>query len=152
VVVSRIVSTITIARNPDEVFGYVTVPGRWPEWHPSSLAVSGCPPERSLEVGERCTEEFLVAGRHGSCEWAVVERIPGVRWTIATATQGGSATIAYDLAPAEGGTSFRRTLDYRMPNALLALLDRLVLRRRIEAESKEALRRLKARLESGGPG
>jgi hypothetical protein len=34
-----------------------------------------------------------------------------------------------------------------LSNALLALLDRLVLRRRVEAESAEALRRLKGVLE-----
>jgi hypothetical protein len=37
-----------------------------------------------------------------------------------------------------------------MNNPLLALLDTLVLRRRIDAESAEAVRRLKERLESAG--
>jgi hypothetical protein len=38
---------------------------------------------------------------------------------------------------------FERDFDYTMPNPLLRLLDRLVLRRRIEAESAETPRRLK---------
>jgi hypothetical protein len=38
---------------------------------------------------------------------------------------------------------FERDFDYTMPNPLLRLLDRLVLRRRVEAESAETLRRLK---------
>jgi hypothetical protein len=42
---------------------------------------------------------------------------------------------------------FERDFDYTMPNPLLRLLDRLVLRRRVEAESAETLRRLKDVLE-----
>jgi len=39
-------------------------------------------------------------------------------------------------------------LTYKMNNPLLALLDALILRRRIEAKSAEALRRLKERWET----
>jgi uncharacterized membrane protein len=62
---------------------------------------------------------------------------------------GGTGTITYTFNPDDGGTNFERDFVYAMPNALLALLDRLVLRRRVEAESTEALRRLKAEVEAG---
>jgi hypothetical protein len=52
------------------------------------------------------------------------------------------------LTPHADGTTFERELVYTLPNLLLRLLDRLVLRRRIEAESAEALRRLKDLLET----
>jgi hypothetical protein len=42
---------------------------------------------------------------------------------------------------------FERDFDYTIPNPLLRLLDRLVLRRRVEAEFAGALRRLKSVLE-----
>jgi hypothetical protein len=60
---------------------------------------------------------------------------------------GGSATIIYRLTAQGGGTRFERELVYRMPNAWLAILDRLLIRRRMAAESVEALRRLKLILE-----
>ena len=53
---------------------------------------------------------------------------------------GGSGTLTYDLTPHLEGTTFEGAFVYAMPNPLLAVLDRLVLRRRVEAE---ALRRLK---------
>ncbi|MCZ7574516.1 MAG: hypothetical protein M5U01_38695 [Ardenticatenaceae bacterium] len=54
----------------------------------------------------------------------------------------------YNLTPHSDGTTFEREFVYTMPNPLEALLDRLVLCRRIEAESAEALRRLTVVLES----
>ncbi len=56
---------------------------------------------------------------------------------------GGGGTITYTLKPYNDGTTFEREFVYSMSNPLLALLDRLVLRRRVEAESAEALKRLK---------
>ena len=56
-------------------------------------------------------------------------------------------TITYALPPHLEGTTFERDFVYAMPNPLLAVLDWLVFRRRVEAESTEALRRLKDVLE-----
>jgi hypothetical protein len=53
------------------------------------------------------------------------------------------------LTPEPEGTAFERQFVYTTPTPWLALLDRLLLRRRIAAESAEALRRLKRVLESG---
>ncbi len=79
------------------------------------------------------------------------EREAPRRWVIAGEVQGGGGgTITYSLTPDAGGTIFERDFVYTMPNVLLALLDRLVLRRRVEAESAEALRQLKAAVE-GSP-
>jgi uncharacterized protein YndB with AHSA1/START domain len=145
---AKIRTVETIRRSPADVFAYVTVPARWPEWHPSSLRVSGTA-DRSLHVGESCVEEYVVAGRRGSCTWTVRERTDNQRWVIETVVRGQRATISYALTPVAGGTRFERVLRYRMPNPFLALLDVLVLRRRVRSESKEATRRLKERLEKG---
>src|ERR1700741_3769940 len=67
---TRIVSTVDIARSPPEVFAYVTTPGNWPQWHPSSLAVSGAV-DHPLEIGESVIEDFQVAGRRGRVTWRV---------------------------------------------------------------------------------
>jgi hypothetical protein len=78
----------------------------------------------------------------------VRERTPPHRWVIeGEADGGGSAIITYRLTAPGDGTRFERELVYRMPNLRLAVLDRLFIRRRMAAESTEALRRLKLILE-----
>jgi uncharacterized protein YndB with AHSA1/START domain len=144
---TRIYKTIQINAPIEQVFDYVTTPGNWLEWHPSSLGVSGAT-DHSLEPGEKVTEEYLVAGRRGRMVWTVRERVAPRRWVIDGQVEGGGGgKITYTLTPYESGTNFERELIYTMPNLLLALLDRLVLRRRVGAESAEALRRLKDVLE-----
>jgi uncharacterized protein YndB with AHSA1/START domain len=144
---TRIYTTIRVEEPPERLFEYVTTSGNWPAWHPSSLGVSGAT-DHSLEPGEKVTEEYTVAGRRGRVIWTVREREAPRRWVIAGEVEGGGGgTITYSLTPDAGGTIFERDFVYTMPNALLALLDRLVLRRRVEAESAEALRRLKNVLE-----
>ncbi len=145
-----IYTTIQIQTPIERVFDYVTTPGNWPRWHPSSLGVSGAT-DHSLHPGEQVTEEYRVAGRRGRVVWTVREREAPRRWVIDGQVEGGGGgTITYALTPLNGGTTFEREFVYTMPNLLLALLDRLVLRRRVEAESAEALRRLKRVLEERG--
>ncbi len=146
---TRILTTARIQAPIEEVFDYVTTPGNWPEWHPSSLGVSGAT-DHPLEPGEQVTEEFRVAGRRGRVVWTVREREAPRRWLIDGQVEGGG-TITYTLTQHDDGTTFEREFIYTMPNLLLALLDRLVLRRRVEAESAEALRRLKRTLEQRSP-
>jgi hypothetical protein len=140
---SRIDKTIQIRKPVEQVFEFVTTPVNWPRWHPSSLAVSGAI-DHSLEVGEQVTEEFLVAGRRGRLVWRVRESIPHRRWVIDGQTEErGRGIITYNFASLRDGTKFDREFVYAMPNRFMTLLDWLFIRRRIEAESAEALRRLK---------
>ncbi len=142
-----IYTTIQIQTPIERVFDYVTTPGNWPRWHPSCLGVSGAT-DHSLEPGKQVTEEFRVAGWRGRVVWTVREREAPRRWVIeGQAEGGGDGAITYTLASHDGGTTFEREVVYTMPNPLLALLDRLLLRRRVEAESAEALGRLKDVLE-----
>jgi uncharacterized protein YndB with AHSA1/START domain len=105
---SRIITRATIVRSPEEVFAYVTSPGHWPEWHPSSLGVTGAT-DHSLAVAEEVTESFLVAGRKGSAHWTVRERVEPRRWVIFGLVEGGgTGTITYALTPLDGGTAFER--------------------------------------------
>jgi uncharacterized protein YndB with AHSA1/START domain len=70
---TRILSTAYINQPVEMVFEYVTTPGNWPQWHPSSLGVEGAT-DHSLVVGETCVEAFKVAGRYGRARWTVIER------------------------------------------------------------------------------
>ena len=144
---TTIATTATIARPTAEVFDYVTTPAHWPVWHPSSLGLEGAT-DHSLHVGEQVTEEFCVAGRRGSVTWTVIAREAPSRWAIrGRLATGGRGTITYTLTAIPDGTAYRRELAYAMPNWFAALLDRLFIRRRIQNESGEAVRRLKQALE-----
>jgi uncharacterized protein YndB with AHSA1/START domain len=144
---TRIVTTVEIGAAIERVFDYATTAGDWPSWHPASRSVSGAT-DHSAAEGERITEQIETGGRSWRAVWTVRERAPPHRWVIeGEAEGGGSAIIAYRLS-ADGGTRFERELVYRMPNLWLAILDRLFIRRRMTAESAEALRRLKVILES----
>ncbi len=149
---TRIYSTATIHRPTEAVFDYVTTPDHWPEWHPSSLAVSGGT-DHSLLVGEQVTERFRVAGRQGTVIWTVREREAPRRWVIDGSIVGsaGGGKVSYTLTRRDGGTFFEREFVYPLPTLLLRVLDALIVRRRIDAESSEAVRRLRARLEAGEP-
>ena len=145
---TRIITTATILRPPTVVYEYVTTPAHWLVWHPSSLGLHGAT-DHSLQVGEEVTEEFRVAGRRGSVTWRVIERDAPTRWAISgRVAGGGDGTITYTLSTAGAATLFRREFVYAMPNWFAGLLDRLFVRRRVEAESAEAVRRLKQALET----
>jgi hypothetical protein len=145
---TRIYTTAHIRQPIERVFDYVTTAGNWPAWHPSSLGVSGAADHSALP-GEQVTEEFLVAGRRGRVVWTVRTREAPRRWVIDGLITGRASggVITYALTSQEAGTFFEREFVYEAPNLLFALLDGLVFRRRVEAESREALRRLKSILE-----
>ncbi len=141
---TRISTPVQIPLPIQAVFEYVTTPGHWPEWHPSSLGVSGAT-THSLEIGEQVTEEFLVAGRRGQAIWTVKERVVPSRWVIEGEINGRkSGIVTYTLSLRDNGTYFEREFVYSMPNFLLGLLDRFVLRPRIEAELKQAVQQLRS--------
>ncbi|MHB9834236.1 SRPBCC family protein [Paraburkholderia terrae] len=147
---TRIVTIMPIARESTAVFDYVTTPAHWPAWHPSSLSVTGAT-DHSLGIGEQTTEEFRVAGRRGEVVWTVVERKRPEKWTIDGTIEGRPAgTVSYALTPdtnGNGGTEFERTFTYRSPTLWFALLNAVLLRAKIQAESDEAVDRLKDILE-----
>lgn len=141
---TTILSTIDIPRSVETVFDYVTTPGNWPEWHPSSEGVVGAT-DHSLDVGEQVIEDYFVAGRRGKVTWTVRERLAPTRWVIdgvITTGRGGGGTITYTCMPRDGGTYFVREFVYSTPSLFYAVLDALIVRRRIAAESDQALRQL----------
>ncbi len=72
-----------------------------------------------------------------------------VLWSIEAAPpEGGRARIDYVLSADPGEVLFRRELSYAMPSRWLDLMDRVVIRKRMQRESALALKRLKQNLES----
>src|SRR5438094_7992664 len=143
----RFVTTTLIRRPAERVFAFLTPPANWPLWHPSSVKVTG-PVDHPLQPGEQVTEEFVVAGQSGKAVWTVRECSAPHLWLIdGVAENGNRATITYTLRPHDGGTAFERVLvltrlQTEPPEEALEGF-----RRQVEAESTEALRRLKSLLE-----
>jgi uncharacterized protein YndB with AHSA1/START domain len=147
---TRICNSIQIRQPIEPVFDFITTPANWPQWHPASVSVGGNA-DHSLLPAEAVTENISVAGRRGQITWLVRERSAPHRWVIDGAGKnGGHATITYTLTRHPAGTNFERELVYAMPNPLLAVLDWLIIRSRMKADSVEALQRLKRLLESSG--
>ena len=139
---------IEIARDPQTVYDYVTTPAHWIDWHPATRNVTGAA-DHSLQVGEEVVEDAVVAGRRLQVTWRAVERDAPRRWVISTYGGQATGTVTYTLTPsATGGTAFRREFVYPTNSLRFKLADALVIRRKVQAESTEALRRLKARLEA----
>jgi uncharacterized protein YndB with AHSA1/START domain len=144
---TRICNSIQIRRPIEQVFDFITTPANWPQWHPASVSVGGNA-DHSLLPGEEVTENISVVGRPGLITWLVRERSAPHRWVIdGTGKDDSRATITYTLTPHPDGMTFERELVYTMPNALLAVLDWLIIRARMKTDSAEALRRLKRLLE-----
>ena len=142
----RIVTTIQIRCPIDQVFDFLTTPAYWVRWHPSTLAVSGAT-DHSLEVGEQVTEEYVVAGQPGRATWTVRERQAPFRWVFETTAENGhQATISYTLKTAGDDTHFEREVVIVFP-AEIPEAAQLAFQQKVEAESAEALRRVKEVLE-----
>lgn len=147
---TRLQHEILIRRDAATVFDYVSTPARWPEWHPSSLHL-GPGTDHPLPAGAGFEEDIRAGGRRGHLRWTVRGAERPRRWSAdAVAHNGVRLQLSYRLEAAGSDTRFRRELEDVMPNFWWALLDRLLLRRRIDAESAESLRQLKAVLESPG--
>jgi uncharacterized protein YndB with AHSA1/START domain len=149
---TRIADAIDIAAPPQRVFAYVTAPANWPRWHPQSRAVSGVV-DRTPQPGEKTIEDFEIAGRKGRATWTSVAVDAPRRWEFSGQGEdgGGRAHIIYTLTPRGSGTHFERDLVYRGSNLAFAIVNALKLRAVMEADSAEAVRRLKRAIEALPP-
>jgi polyketide cyclase/dehydrase/lipid transport protein len=139
----RIVTSIHIGISMEEVFDFLTTPGNWPRWHPSSLRVTGAV-DHSLDVGEKVIEHYRSAGLEGTATWTVRERAAPIRWVIdGVAVNGDEFTITYRLTGQADGTLFERELVFTKLTPREPPIDVALATRHFEKESAEALRRLK---------
>jgi uncharacterized protein YndB with AHSA1/START domain len=146
---TRIYNTIQIDKPVEQVFDYVTTAANWLQWHPSSIGVTGAA-DHPGNVGEQVTEQYVVAGNRGTVVWTVRERDCPRHWVIdgVLLERRGGGTVAYTLTAKNGGTFFEREFAYPTAGLFFRLIDALIYRRRVQAESEQALRNLKRKLES----
>jgi len=145
-----IVSTIEIARPPDEVFSYVTDPSRFAEWQTDVVRVrmdAGRPPA----VGSR----FTTTRRIGRAERTMTQEITDLSPPRSWAAHGIDGPVRPNanitVEPTEDSTRSRVTiaLDFE-GHGIGRLLVPLVVRRMARKGSPLSYQNLKERLESGG--
>lgn len=148
---TRLQHSIVIAADPGVVFDYVCTPGFWPDWHPSSLRLHG-DAARPLHADDRFEEDIRAGGREARLRWRVLTAEAPALWTAqAVADNGVELELTYRVQPAANGTLFERELLYRVSGWWLKLLNILLLRRRIAAESVHSLQQLQSVLEGTRP-
>lgn len=144
---TQLLHRIHIDAGIDKLFAYVSTPEFWPDWHPSSLRVYGVA-GRPLHTDEGFDEDIRAAGREARLRWRVVACDAPTLWSAqAAADNGVDLMLAYRLQPEASGVLFERRVNYRLRGWWLNLLDPLILRRRINAESELSLRQLKQVME-----
>jgi uncharacterized protein YndB with AHSA1/START domain len=143
-----IVTTLDIARPPEEVFAIATDPTRFAEWQPDVVRVETDRPA-PLPVGARFTTIRRIGGVERAIAQQVAEVVPPHRWAARSETGPirPSATIA--IEPIDGGTGSRVTftLDFVGHGIGLPLLP--LVRRQTRQGAPVSYRRLKRLLESG---
>jgi uncharacterized protein YndB with AHSA1/START domain len=135
-----------IDRPAEDVFAYIDDLSHLPEW--IDIIDDSVAAESTTRIGTQVTNRIDLLGRHFRNVLEVVEREPNHKLAL-QATQPFNVTGTFVLEPEDGGTRFTVILDaqpaafFRVGKPILAGVGR----RRFAGH----LRRLKGRLESGGP-
>jgi uncharacterized protein YndB with AHSA1/START domain len=144
-----IVSSIDIARPPDEVFAYVSDPARFPQWQRDVVRVRV---EGGGQAGEgaRFTTTRRIGGVERTMIQEVIERTPPERWTVRGVDGPIRPSAEVSVEPLDGGASSRVTfaLDFEGDGIGKALLP--MVRRQTSRAAPASYRNLKERLEHGG--
>jgi uncharacterized protein YndB with AHSA1/START domain len=143
-----IVSSIEVARPPDEVFSYSTDPSRFAEWQLDVVGVR-VDGDRPLTVGSRFTTTRRIGGVERTMTQEVTEHLAPRSW-VARGVDGPirpSATITVE--PLDGGAGSRVTfaLDFEGHGIGRPLLP--AVRRQTKRAAPVSYRNLKQRLEGG---
>ncbi len=146
-----IVSSVEIARPPDEVFAYVTDPSRFPEWQRDVVRVQA-EPGRAPGVGWRFTTTRRVGGVERTMTQEVTEIDPPRSWAVHGVEGPIRPNASVTVEPLDGGRRSRVTfaLDFEGHGIGRPLLP--AVRRQTTKQAPMSYRNLKERLERGAPG
>lgn len=142
-----ITTSIEIARSAEDVFEYVTDPGRMPEWQQG--CARGHMDGPTTRVGSKCTTVRRIGGRERTATTEITEYDPPHRW----ADRGidgpvrAMVTVAVEPLPDRSRSHITIALDFT-GHGIGKLLIALIVRRQAASEMPENMRRLKQRLEA----
>ena len=143
-----IVSSIDIARPPDEVFAYATDPARFAEWQRDVVRVR-VEGDRPPVVGSRFTTTRRVGGTERTMTQEVTERSVPRRWAARGVDGPIRPNATLTVEPLDGGARSRVTfaLDFEGHGIGRPLLP--VIRRQAARQAPRSYRTLRQRLEGG---
>jgi uncharacterized protein YndB with AHSA1/START domain len=146
--VPPIVSSIEIARSPDEVFSYVTDPSRFAEWQHDvvSVRIEGDSPQR---VGSKFTTTRRIGGVERTISQEITEINPPRSWAARGVAGPIKPNANVTVEPLNDSTRSRVTfaLDFEGHGIGVPLVP--VVRRMAAKGAPRSYRNLKERLESG---
>jgi uncharacterized protein YndB with AHSA1/START domain len=144
-----IVSSIEIARRPEEAFAYVTDTSRLPEWQESLVSArpeDGGPPA----VGSKLITTRKVGRRERKMTMELTDINAPRSWAARGIDGPIRGIVNGTVEPLDDGTRSRVTIELDFEgHGLGKLLVPLVVRRQAKREMPVNLRNLKQRLESG---
>ena len=144
-----IVSSIEIARPPEEVFSYVTDPSRLAEWQESvvSTRIEGSGPPG---VGSRVVVTRGIGRGERAMTSEMTELSPSRSWGVRGVDGPVRGNVKGTIDPLDDSARSRVTIELDLQgHGLGKLLVPLVVRRQAQREMPTNLRNLKERLESG---
>jgi uncharacterized protein YndB with AHSA1/START domain len=147
--VAQVVSTIDIARPPEEVFAYVTDPARLSEWQESvvSSRTEGAGPPG---VGTRASVTRRIRSVERTMTSELAEFSPPRSWAVHGVDGPVRGNVTGTIVPLEDGTRSRVTIALDLVGyGIGKLLVPLVVRSQARKEMPTNLRNLKERLERG---
>jgi uncharacterized protein YndB with AHSA1/START domain len=144
-----IVTSIDVARPPEEVFGYVIDPSRFVEWQEGVVSgrMEGDGPHG---VGSRCITTRRIGGSDRASTQEITEFDPPRTWADRGIDGPIRARVNVKVEPLHAGASSRVTISLDFEgHGIGKLLVPLVVRRQAQAEMPANCQRLKERLEAG---
>jgi uncharacterized protein YndB with AHSA1/START domain len=141
-----IVTTVEVARPPDDVFAYVTNPSNLPKWQASAISVQHDAPVR---VGSRPVITRKAGPRKMAMTVEVAELDPPRRWVIRGVDGPVRGNVKGTIEPLDDGQRSRITIELDFEgHGIGKLLVPLVVKRQAAREMPENAKRLKEQLEN----
>jgi uncharacterized protein YndB with AHSA1/START domain len=143
---TRIVTTVEIARTPEDVFAYVTNPSHLPDWQASVVSVQQ--DDTAARVGKRVVVMRQAGPRKMASTAEIAELTPPHSWLIRGIDGPVRGNVKGRIEPLEDGARSRVTIELELQgHGIGKLLLPLVVKRQAQREVPENAQRLKERLE-----
>jgi len=138
---TKIVRTFEVAGPPENVFGLLSDPEKWPRWAPFVRQAS--------RIGPKTHWIYDMGGMKVEADTEVTES--SENRVYAFHQTGGflaSGTTRFDIEPTQQGSKVTWTAEYELPYSYLGkLVDKLRGRKQFEEAIDESIKGLKSRVE-----
>ena len=142
---AQVVNTIQINGPLEPVFDLVTTTRFWTQWHPATVGVGGVT-ERPLALGDKIRERANIGGRTYEGNWTAIEHVRPAR--VALLMESGRIKITYSFQAVGQATEFKRELEFHPEDFSASAADPDTLQKLMHVQSEQALRKLKALVET----